>query len=157
MTEIVHRKAIIPTVKAKDKKGVVTELVKSVKTAYGLTKLSVTDVANAVLEREKVGSTGIGRGVALPHAKTSLVNKLVGAFGRSPAGIPFDAVDGEPVYLVFLILAPDKKEYLEAYHKSIQLIMEGIRTGNFCSFLRGAKTAKDLEEVFKDSEELIKV
>lgn len=157
ITEFISRKSIIADVKAKDKKAVVLELVKSIKSAYGLTKLPVNDVANAVMEREKVGSTGIGRGIALPHAKCSQVSKLVGAFGRSVSGIPFEAVDGEPVHLVFLILAPDKKDFTEAYHKSIQLIMEGVRVGNFCSFLKGAKSVKDLEEVFKDSEELIKV
>jgi mannitol/fructose-specific phosphotransferase system IIA component (Ntr-type) len=157
ITEFISKKAIIADLKAKDKKSAVQELVKIVKSAYGLTKLSVNEVASAVLEREKVGSTGIGRGIALPHAKTPQVAKLVGAFGRSVSGIPFESVDGEPAHLVFLILAPDKKDFIEPYHKAIQVIMEGVRVGTFCNFLRGAKTVKDLEEVFKDSEELIKV
>jgi mannitol/fructose-specific phosphotransferase system IIA component (Ntr-type) len=157
ITDFIGRKAIIPELKAKDKKGAISELVKSVKSAYGLTKMSVAEVAGSVMERERVGSTGIGRGLALPHAKTPLVGKLVGAFGRSTPGLPFDSVDGDNVHLIFLILAPDKKDFIEPYHKAIQLIMEGVRAGNFCNFLKGAKTLKDLEEVFKDSEDLIKV
>lgn len=156
ITEFISRKAIIAEVKSKEKRAVIAELVKTAKSAYGL-KLSIPEIVAAVMEREKLGSTAIGRGIALPHAKTPQVGKLIGAFGRSTPGVPFDAVDGEPVHLMFLILAPDKKEFTEPYTKSIQLIMEGVRVGNFCNFLKGAKTVKDLEEVFKDSEELIKV
>jgi len=97
-------KAINLDLESKDKKGVVTELVNLL-----VKEKKVKDANKAImsiLEREKLGSTGMGQGVAIPHGKTDSVKELVGALGISKVGIPFDSLDGEPVHIIFLLLAP---------------------------------------------------
>lgn len=154
LTDFIARKAIVADMKAKDKKAAVTALVKAVK-ASGMSRVPVTDVVNAILERERMGSTGIGGGVAIPHAKTNLVTRVVGAFGRCKEGVPFDAVDGEKVTLLFLILAPENDG--SGYQQALQAVSKAIKRPNFVSFLRQVKTAKDIEDVFKEAEEAIAV
>jgi mannitol/fructose-specific phosphotransferase system IIA component (Ntr-type) len=153
--DFISRKAIAADLKAKDKKGAVTELVKAIKSCSGCGRVSVAELTNAILEREKLGSTGIGRGVAVPHAKSRGITKVMGAFGRSKKGIPFDSIDGEPVHLVFLILSP--LDASDRYHKALQSIMHLVKKNSFLNFLHNAKGVKDLEEVLRDAEEPVKV
>jgi len=156
VSDLIPKKAIVPDLKAKDKRGVVAELVKAVKGLQGASaKLSVADVTNAILERERLGSTGIGRGVAVPHAKSRQLGKVVGALGRSKSPIPFDAIDGEPVDLFFLILSPENAS--DEYHQALQSVMQVLKKGSILSFLRNAKGTRDIEEILRDAEEPIKV
>lgn len=155
LTDVISRKSIVLNLKAPTKKAAVTELVTALKKACENEKFTVADVVDAVMEREKVGSTGLGGGVAVPHAKLAAVKGVVGAFGRLAKGIDFNSVDGEPVSLVFLILAPPEKN--EDYLASLQKTMRAIKQPNVCKFLRAAKTVKDVEEVFRELEEVAKV
>jgi PTS system nitrogen regulatory IIA component len=156
VSDLIPKKAIVPELKAKDKKGVIAELVKAVKAAGGGgAKFSVSEVTHAILEREKLGSTGIGRGVAIPHAKSKHLTKVIGALGRAKQGLAFDAIDGEPVDLFFLILSPQNAS--EEYHQALQSVMLLLKKGSFMSFLRNAKGVKDMEEILRDAEEPIKV
>lgn len=155
LTEMISRKAILPNLKATDKKGAILELVKAIKTVYGPEKFQVKDIVDAVMEREKLGSTGLGRGVAVPHARTPALKTVFGAFGRHPRGIEFNALDGEPVHLVFLIVSPASAP--EEYQRALKCVMEAIRQPNFAKFLKNASTAKEIEETFREAEELIKV
>jgi len=152
LSDLISKKVIIPELKAKDKKGVIAELVKVFKAG---TKLPVADVTSAILEREKLGSTGIGRGVAVPHAKSKHLAKVVAALGRAKKPIPFDAIDGEPVDLFFLILSPEDAS--DEYHQALQSVMQVLKKGSILNFLRGAKGIKDMEEILRDAEEPIKV
>lgn len=104
ISEFLCNEAINLNVASKDKKGVIAELVE----LLGKNG-KVKDASKAiftVMEREKLGTTGVGQGVAIPHGRTDTVNKLVGAFGISRNGVQFDSLDGEPVYLIFLLLSP---------------------------------------------------
>ncbi|MHC4608359.1 MAG: PTS sugar transporter subunit IIA [Planctomycetota bacterium] len=155
LMDFITRKAIVPNLKAKDKRGVVQELVQKLKKAAEGEKINVNEVVKTILEREKLGSTGLGGGVAVPHAKLDTLKNVRGAFGRCPAGVDFNAVDGEPVTLVFLILSPSSKR--DAYLQALQKTMQAIRKPNFCKFLRAAKNVKDMEDIFKEVEEVAKV
>jgi mannitol/fructose-specific phosphotransferase system IIA component (Ntr-type) len=156
LLEFIPKKGIAPSLKASDRKAVVAELVTLLKKAHADERISVTDVAAAVLEREvKVGSTGLGGGVAIPHARIDGIKGVIGAFGRCPKAIDFAAVDGEPVSLFFLIISPPAKD--ADYAAALQKVAQVIKTQNFCKFLKAAKTAKDIEEVFRDAEEMVGV
>lgn len=105
-------------------------------------KIDISKAVDVLLQREKLGSTGIGDGVAIPHGKVSDINELVVTFGRSKKGIAFDAIDGKPVYLFFLLLAPENStgQHLKALAK----ISKMLKTRNFRKKLLDAKTTIDL-------------
>jgi nitrogen PTS system EIIA component len=105
LSELFQEENIIPELKAKDKKGVLEEMVGVlVKHEPHLDKNALVHV---LLERERLGSTGIGDGVAIPHGKASEVNQPRIAFGRSRKGLDFESMDGEPTHLFFLLVAPE--------------------------------------------------
>lgn len=155
LSQIIPRKAILLNLKAANKKGVIQELVTALKKASPGESLSVKQLVDAVMKREKVGSTGVGSGIAIPHAKHDSIEGIIGAFGRVPGGLDFDSVDGAPVELVFLLLASPKKN--DAYLKLLRGTMGAIKQPHFCNFLRKAKTAKDIVEIFKDTEDVVQV
>lgn len=151
LEELFGRKAIVLDLKSQDRKGALRELVEAAKAAYGLTRLPVADVVEAIVAREKIGSTGMGRGVAIPHVKCEAVKFVVGAFGRSPRGLDYNAVDGEPVNLLFLILASPVKP--EEYTEALRCVASAVRRPYFCKFARNAKSAKEIEELFAETDE----
>jgi mannitol/fructose-specific phosphotransferase system IIA component (Ntr-type) len=152
LIDLIPKKAILPALKATDKKSAIQELVRTVwKTSDG-DKFAVEDIVNAIVQREKIGSTGVGGGVGVPHAKLDSIRNVVGAFGRTSAGLDFNAVDGEPVHVIFLILAPTAK--VEPYLQALQKVMGAIKRPNFVKFLKNAKSVKDIEEIFREVEEV---
>ena len=109
------------------------------------------DKAYGMAARESLGSTGIGDGVAIPHGKVSDLHELVVAFGRSKKGIAFDAIDGKPVHLFFLLLAPENStgQHLKALAK----ISKMLKTPNFRKKLIEAKTKSDLYKAIVEQDE----
>lgn len=105
IVEFLNEKAICANIKATTKEGVLRELVDVLSKAEGFRNKD--ELVKGLINRENLGSTGIGQGVGIPHAKTNVVKKLVAAFGLCPQGVNFDALDGEPVYLFFLLVAPE--------------------------------------------------
>ncbi len=152
LTEFIPKKAIIPVLKAKDKKGAIQELVQAARKAFDNERFVVAEVVDAIVQREKVGSTGIGAGVGVPHAKLDGIKNVIGAFGRVASPIDFAAVDGAPVSLIFLILSPPAKG--EAYLKALQKVMTALKRPNFVKFLKNAKTSGDIVEIFREVEEV---
>ena len=151
LTEFITKKAIALNIKAKDKKGALTELVQVMRKAYEGEKFTVAEIVEGVLQREKLGSTGLGGGVAVPHAKLEGIKGVIGAFGRSSKGLDFNAVDGEAVHLVFLILSPPSRN--DAYLRALQKVMLAIKQPNVIRFLQTSKTVKDIEDIFREVEE----
>lgn len=96
--------AIAIELKSQNKREVLKELVGTLSAAHGLG--DPDKVLQSLFEREELGSTGIGQGIAIPHGKCDYVNKVVAALGISKKGIDFDSLDGEPVYLFFMLVAP---------------------------------------------------
>jgi mannitol/fructose-specific phosphotransferase system IIA component (Ntr-type) len=154
LTHLISRKGILPHLKGRDRKAVVTELATALKAACPGEKIKVDEVAGAVLERElKVGSTGVGGGVAIPHARIDAVKGTVCVFGRAAAPIEFKAVDGLPVDLYFLIVSPGSHQ--AEYAEALKTVALAIKAKNFCKFLRAARTVKEIEEVIRDAEEMV--
>jgi len=105
IVDFLNEKAISADLKSTSKEGVIRELVDLLAKAEGIKNKE--DLVKVLLSREALGSTGIGQGVGIPHGKTDSVKRLVAAFGVCHQGVNFDALDGEPVYLFFLLVAPE--------------------------------------------------
>ena len=143
------REAIVTELSASTKEEAISELVRLAVTRGMVAAAVADDLTKSVLEREKRGTTGLGDGIAVPHVKESpLVPKLCGAFGRSKHGIPFDAIDGKNVHLVFLILGA---KGTGAEHIAILKKLAGLRQNeHFLRFLREAKDKEAIAEVIEE-------
>ena len=128
---------------AKNKTEVLQELVQTI--IDGGLKLDSSVAMEILQQREKLGSTGIGDGVAIPHGKIPVLEDLVVAFGRSKEGISFDAIDGKPVHLFFLLLAPENSagQHLKALAK----ISKMLKVVDFRKKLMDAKSSEDLYKI----------
>ena len=106
LSDFIVKDAIVPELQSNDRDGVIRELVTSLAGAKAIAASDVDAVVKAIIDREKHGSTGFGKGVAVPHVKHPAIKKRVGAIGRSTVGVDFAALDQAPVYSVFLLLSP---------------------------------------------------
>lgn len=105
LTELITREALLAALKASGKKQVLQEIANRARDAYGLTARRVFE---GLIEREKLGSTAMGYGVAIPHARIEGLDRIVGVFARLEKPVDFEAADGEAVDLVFALLAPEE-------------------------------------------------
>lgn len=140
--------AIVPELKANTKKGVLEELVTLL-----VQDKKVSDMGGAVqilLEREKLGSTGIGQGIAIPHAKTDQAKTVVAAFGLSRKGISFDSLDGDPVHIVFLLIAPP--DAAATHLKALARISRMLKDKFFRQSLREAKTTDEVLRLIREED-----
>ena len=151
MSDFVVRDAIIPELRAATKEEVIREIVESLRAAGQLRGAADTDdVVRAIQKRESLGSTGIGRGVAIPHTKHASVEKLVGTIGVSPAGVPFDSLDGEPVFVFVLLISPQDRpgDHLRA----LENVSRSLRDDGFVRSLRQAPTREAIWGLLDDAE-----
>jgi PTS system nitrogen regulatory IIA component len=137
--------AIEPEMKGTTKDDSIRELVALLRKAGAITDERA--VAEVVLEREELGTTGIGEGIAVPHGKSDAVDGLVAAFGRSEQGIDFDAMDNQPVHLLFLLVAP--KEYSGPHLMALARISRLLKNRDFRKALIDAKDKAEILEVFR--------
>ena len=135
---------VIPSLKAKSKKQVLQELSSK---AAAHTGLSERDIFDTLLQRERLGSTGVGQGVAIPHGKLTALEEITGLFVRLDEPIDFDAVDDQPVDLVFLLLAPESAgaDHLKALARISRLLREPeavkkLRSSSDCAALYSVLT-----------------
>lgn len=142
ITDFVVKEAINPGVTANTKEAVIRELVSSLKTTGKVTETDEENIVKAIMRREQLGSTGIGRGVAIPHAKHESVGKLIGTIGLAPAGIPFESLDNDPVNIfVMLLYAPERPgEHLRA----LEAVSRLLRDEKFCQSLLKCTTRDEI-------------
>ena len=133
MVELLAPGGVVANLKAGSKKQALQELSQQAAALTGLHERVIFDV---LLQREKLGTTGIGRGIAIPHGKMQELDKLHGLFARLPKAIDFDAIDEQPVDLIFLLLAPESAgaDHLKALARVSRL----LRDEGVCAKLRGA-------------------
>lgn len=149
ITDFLDRRAIKVGLTAADKEGILKELVE----VLGQVK-DVGDrksIVKALLDRESLGSTGIGQGIAIPHGKTDRVKELVAVLGISHKGVNFDALDGEGVYIFFLLVAP--KDTAGPHLKALAQISRLLRDSYFCELMKRCQTPDELYELIKREEE----
>jgi PTS system nitrogen regulatory IIA component len=138
MTDFVVRDAIVPELTAAAKEGVIREMIGSLASAGYFKGTETEDIVKAVLKRELLGSTGIGRGVAIPHTKHNSVEKLIGTVALSRPGVSFDSLDGEPVHVFVLLVSPQDRpgDHLRA----LENVSRSLRDDGFVRSLRQATT-----------------
>jgi len=145
--DLIKPEGVIPSLKAKSKKHVLQELSA---VAADLTDLPERDIFDTLLQRERLGSTGVGQGIAIPHGKLAELPGIIGLFASLEQPIDFEAVDGEPVDLVFLLLAP---ESAGADHlKALARISRFLRAPSSVEGLRAANTAEAVYSVLTEPE-----
>ncbi len=133
---------------ARGKDDALAELVNVVKD--GGLPLNTSAIIDILKQRESLGSTGIGEGVAIPHGKISALNEIVVAFGRSRNGIAYDSLDGKPVHLFFLLLAPENSA--GQHLKILAKISKMLKDVNFRNKLLGAKSRDELYKIIIEQE-----
>ena len=151
LLDFLNEKAISAELKSQDKKGVIQELVDLLIKAGELKPRTRDALVKILLNREALGSTGIGQGVAIPHGKCEHVKELVGAFGVSKKGINFDSLDGEPAYIFFLLLAP--MESSGPHLKALARISKLLKDKYFRDSLKNAESEKVLLRIIKEEDQ----
>ena len=134
--------AITIDLKANDKKAAIAEIIEMLVKAKKIKKPD--EMIETILEREKLGSTGIGQGVAIPHGKTNLLSEQIGALAISQKGLEFNSLDGEPVHLMFLLVGP-----IEVAGKHLKALSRISRLFKDKFFRQSLREAKSAEEVIK--------
>ncbi|MBS0209070.1 MAG: PTS sugar transporter subunit IIA [Planctomycetes bacterium] len=140
--DFVTRQAVKANLEADVKENVIREMVESLLSAGNLPADQPDSIVKAILKREELGSTGIGRGVAVPHTKHPSVTKLTGAVAVSSEGVDFQSLDGEKVHLLFLLVSPPDRpgDHLRA----LEYVSRKLRNDNFCKFLKQARSTEDI-------------
>ena len=141
-SDFVCRDAMRADVKALDKEAAIREIVQSLVDAKRVQAAEFESIVKAILKREELGSTGIGRGVAVPHTKHPSVDRLVGTVAVSSTGVDFASLDGETVHLFFLLISPPDRpgDHLRA----LENISRQLRDDQFCKFLKKAKAPHEI-------------
>lgn len=143
ITDLISSDGIIPSLRVTSKKQLLQELARK---ASALTGVDAREVFEVLLERERLGTTGVGHGIAIPHGKLPTLDKLHAVFARLDKPVDFDAIDDEPVDLVVLLLAP---EAAGADHlKALARVSRLLRDRTVCTKLRGCETSDAIYALF---------
>ncbi|MGL4420492.1 MAG: PTS sugar transporter subunit IIA [Gemmataceae bacterium] len=136
MAHFVVRDAIVPSLQATTRDAAIREMVESLQQAGQLANTDLEDVVKAILRREQLGTTGIGHNIAIPHSRHPAVSQLVGTLAVSPTGVPFESIDGEPVYVMVLLVSPPDRpgDHLRA----LENVVHTMRDESFVKSLRAA-------------------
>ena len=148
--DFVSREAIRAELAGDDKEGVIREMVQALLAANKIPQSEYESIVRAIMKREELGSTGIGRGVAVPHTKHPSIDKLVGTVAVSAEGVDFDSLDGERVHLFFLLISPPDRpgDHLRA----LENVSRQLRDETFCKFLKQAKSAEDIVQLLEEAD-----
>ncbi len=153
LMDFLSKKSIVAQINSTKKEDVLKELVDLLINAGELEKSSRNKVIDALLERESLGSTAIGQGIAIPHAKTDAVSNLVGAFALSKKGVDFDSLDGEAVYIFFLLLAA--QDSAGPHLKALARISRLFKDKYFRDNLRSCTNEQDIIKVISQEDEKV--
>lgn len=149
--DFLSKRAIIPDIKSTKKEEVIKELVDALINAGDIEKRNRNKLIDSLMVREALGSTAIGQGVAIPHAKSDSVDKLVAAFGISKRGVDFDSLDGEPAYIFFLLVAP--QDSAGPHLKALARISRLLKDKYFRDNLRACVDDKSIVKIISQEDE----
>jgi PTS system nitrogen regulatory IIA component len=145
IADLITPRSVIAQLRATTKKQALQELAKKASALTGINERTIYDV---LIERERLGSTGIGMGIGIPHGRLPRLDKLYGIFARLDRAVPFEAIDDQPVDLIFLLLAP---EAAGADHlKALARVSRLLRDRGICEKLRGTDSAEALYSLLAD-------
>ncbi|HBG28068.1 MAG: hypothetical protein A2Y10_17015 [Planctomycetes bacterium GWF2_41_51] len=150
IAEVISSKAIIPRLEAVKRDDAIKELIGILEKTGKISKENSAEIAKAVIKRENEASTGIGKGVAVPHIRHKLVKKIVAAIGISASGIDFSSLDKQPVYTIILLISPvEGDQHLQA----MESIFEHLQNDNFRKFLRQSETADQINDLLVEADQ----
>jgi nitrogen PTS system EIIA component len=148
ITDILSADMIIPDLKGTTKPDILSELAKLLTSKYK--EISLRDLLAVLAERERLGSTAIGDGIAIPHGKLRGVAKIIGAFGRHVNGVDFDSLDGGPSQLFFVLVAPEDSASLHL--KALARVSRLLKESSFRDHLIAAKDSDELYKLIKEED-----
>src|SRR5881628_3065513 len=151
LKEFIVSDAIVAELKASDRDGALRELVTSLAGAGALPQEAVDEVVAALIKREQNGSTGFGKGVAVPHVKHAKVKKMAGTVGRSEGGIDFAALDHQPVYSIVLLLSPENQP--QQHLQAMNAVFNNLQKDLFRRFLRQSNTRQAIAELLDEADQ----
>src|SRR5436305_10009996 len=151
LRDFIVTEAIVPELAATDRDGAIRELVTSLAKGGALPEDSVDEVVAAIIKREQNGSTGFGKGVAVPHVKHPKVQKMAGTVGRSEGGIDFAALDHQPVYSIFLLLSPENQP--QQHLQAMNIVFSNLQKDMFRRFLRQTNTRETIVELLDEADQ----
>jgi len=145
ISDLLAPDSVIPALKVQSKKLLLQELAAR---AALQTRLPEKRIFETLIERERLGTTGVGQGIAIPHGRMAEVTRITGVFARLEGGLDYEAVDGQPVDLVFMLLAPENAgaDHLKALARVSRL----LRNQQTCEKLRTANTAEAIYAILTD-------
>jgi PTS system nitrogen regulatory IIA component len=146
--DVLDRKSILPDLKARNKKGILEELVIPVAEIAGVSRQDLTKV---LMERERLGSTGIGGGIGIPHGKMKNLELLVLGFGLSRKGVDFESLDGRPTHIFFILITPENSTGLHL--KLLARISRILKNDLFKSRLLAAADGDEILGIIKEEDE----
>ena len=150
LCDFVVSTSIIPDLRVGTKEDAIRAMVAGLREAGSINAADEAGIVAAILKREELGSTGIGRGVAVPHTKHPSVDKLVAAIALASEGVDFASLDGEPVYIMFLLVSPPDRP--GDHLRGLENISRHLRNDNFCKFLRQSRTAEAVWDLLKEAD-----
>jgi len=148
ITDILSPDVVVADLKGTTKPDVLNELAKALAARY--TEIKLADLTAVLAERERLGSTAIGDGIAIPHGKLRGVTKIIGAFGRHQQGVDFDSLDGEPSQIFFVLVAPEDSASLHL--KALARVSRLLKEASFRSRLLAAKDSAELYTLIKEED-----
>ena len=150
LNEFVVADAIVPDLQATSKEDAIRAMVTSLKKSGAIPVADEEGIISAILKREELGSTGIGNGVAVPHTKHPSVDRLVATVALSKNGVDFASLDGEDVFILFLLISPPDRP--GDHLRGLENISRHLRDQTFCSFLRQSNTQKDIIDLLDEAD-----
>lgn len=148
IVELLNSESVEAEIKSTTKDNVLAEMTDVL--LRSAPELNRTEVLTVLRERERLGSTGIGEGVAIPHGKLKNIDQLILSFGRSKAGVDFDSMDGKPAHLFFLLLAPE--DSISIHLKTLARISKLLKDQDVRDQLLNADTADDIYQIIQEKE-----
>ena len=149
--EFVCFEATVPELQATDRDGAITELIAALVSAGKIPSESAKDVTKAVIKRENEASTGMGKGVAVPHVKHAAVKNVVAAVGQSTAGIDFASLDEQPVFSVILLISPVNNP--DKHLQAMENVFRHLQKEKFRKFLRQCRMPAQLADLLREADE----
>jgi len=148
ISQLLDNGSIIANLSARDKKGVIDELALAISET---TNIPAKELATVLMEREQLGSTGIGGGIAIPHGKLDSVKSIIVGFGLSRKGVEYDSLDNKPVHIFFLLLTPENST--GGHLKVLAQISKLLKMNDFKKSLIAAEDVEDVYEIIKSQDE----
>ena len=143
--------AIISELAATERDAALRELATALAKAEALPATAIEEIVAALIKREQNGSTGFGKGVAVPHVKHPAVKRMAGTIGRSVSGIEFAALDHQPVFTIFLLLSPENQP--QQHLQAMNIVFSNLQKDIFRRFLRQSATREAIVELLDEADQ----